>query len=99
MSGNDDLNYNFAQIDSVQALINSFCNQMDEHLAEVDGKFQALLSEGWQGGGATAFQGKSAQWHQGAESMRATLQKLAGSVGNASVNMQAADRAAQLRFS
>jgi len=99
MSNTDDLRYNFAAIESVQAAVNQFCDQMDSHLAEVDGKFQGMLSDGWSGPAADAFQGASQKWHKGAENMRLTLTQLAGKVGNASVNFQQADHDAMLRFS
>lgn len=95
----DEINYEFGTIESVQTLINQFVSQMNEHLDAVDRKFQTLIADGWHGSGATAFQGQSAKWHQGAANMATTLQSLAQKVGNASVNMQAADKAAMARFS
>lgn len=99
MGASDDLKYNFAAIESVQAAINQFCDQMDAHLNEVDGKFKGMLQDGWTGPAADAFQGASDKWHKGADNMRTTLNLLASKVGNASVNFQQADHRASLRFS
>lgn len=95
----DEINYEFSTIESVQALINQFVAQMNEHLDAVDRKFTTLIADGWTGAGATAFHSQSQKWHQGAANMATTLQTLAQKVGNASVNMQAADKAAMARFS
>jgi WXG100 family type VII secretion target len=95
----DHINYSFAEIESVQAVINQFVQQMNSNLSDVDTKFKNLIADGWHGSGADAFQAQSAKWHQGANNMAQTLQTLAQKVGNASVNMEAADRAAAARFS
>jgi WXG100 family type VII secretion target len=99
MSGaSDDLLYQYAGIDTVAGAISSFVAQMNANLDEVDGKFKNLIAQGWHGAGANAFQGKSAQWHAAANEMASTLQQLSTKVGNAAVNMQAADSAAAARF-
>lgn len=94
----DSIIYNFASIDSVAASINAFVSQMNNDLAEVDQTFKNLLANGWQGAGADAFSGCSARWHQSANQMAETLQRLSQKVGNAAVNMQQADNAAAARF-
>src|SRR5690348_14489613 len=100
MSGaaGDDLVYNFSGIDSVAGAISTFVTDMNNQLDEVDSTFKNLLAQGWQGRAADAFTGCSAKWHAGAAQMAATLQKLSSAVGNAGVNMQAADQAAAARF-
>jgi|GEM_PF-3465489 len=94
----DHLVYDFAGIDTVSASINAFVGQMNEQLAEVERAFNALLANGWTGAGANAFQGCKAQWHSNAHQMSLTLQQLGQKVGEAAVNMQAADNAAGARF-
>ena len=99
MTGNDgSLVYNFEGINSISASIAAFVGQMNEQLGDVDKTFGNLLSSGWSGAGAEAFQGCSAQWHQGANRMAETLQTLSQKVGTAGVNMQQADSAAAARF-
>jgi WXG100 family type VII secretion target len=94
----DSIIYNFASIDSVAGSINSFVTQMNNDLGEVDKTFKDLLANGWQGAGADAFTGCSAKWHQNANQMAETLQRLSQKVGNAAVNMQQADQAAAAKF-
>jgi WXG100 family type VII secretion target len=99
MSGSsDDLVYNFGGIDSMSASIAAFVSNMDSDLAEVDAKFNNLLAEGWTGSAADAFHQCSNKWHQGAQQMAATLQKLSSAVGTAGANMQQADQQAAARF-
>jgi WXG100 family type VII secretion target len=97
MSG-DSIVYNFAGIDSVAGSINAFVTQMNNDLGEVDQSFKNLLANGWQGAGADAFTGCSAKWHQNANQMAETLQRLSQKVGSAAANMQQADAAAAAKF-
>lgn len=94
----DDLVYDFNGISSLSGSIAAFVSQMNEHLNEVDRTFKNLLTNGWTGAGADAFQGCSDRWHANADQMAQTLQTLSQKVGDASVNMQAADAAAAARF-
>jgi WXG100 family type VII secretion target len=99
MSGNgDNLVYNFGGIDTIAATINSFVNQMNADLGEVDSKFQHLVAEGWSGTASQAFHACSQKWHSGADQMAQTLQKLSSAVGTAGANMSAADKQAAARF-
>lgn len=91
MSDPNDLFYDYAGISTVAAAINSFVSQMNANLAEVDGEFKKLLANGWQGKGADAFQGKSAQWHAAAKEMETTLAQFSTKVGDAGVRMQQVD--------
>lgn len=90
--------YDFNGIGSVTASIATFVNDMNERLDEVDRTFRNLLAHGWTGHGADAFSGCSQQWHNSANQMAATLQRLGQKVGNAAVNMQQADASAAARF-
>jgi WXG100 family type VII secretion target len=94
----DNLVYDFNGIDSLSGSIAAFVSQMNEHLSEVDRTFNDLLANGWSGAGANALQGCSNKWHSNADQMAQTLQTLSQRVGNAAVNMQAADAAAAARF-
>jgi WXG100 family type VII secretion target len=90
--------YNFDGIDTVSLSITTFVKDMNESLHEVEQAFENLLSAGWSGAAADAFQGCKAQWHTNATQMAATLTQLGTAVGNASVNMRAADQQAAARF-
>jgi WXG100 family type VII secretion target len=94
----DNLVYNFNGIDSLSGSIAAFVAQMNSHLEDVDRTFNNLIANGWSGAGADAFQECSAEWHKLANQMATTLQTLSTKVGNASVNMAAADAAAAARF-
>jgi WXG100 family type VII secretion target len=99
MSGDgNNLVYNFDGIDTMAATISSFVAQMNSDLADVDQKFQHLISEGWHGKASESFYACSRKWHTGAEQMAATLQKLSSAVGTAGVNMAQADAQAAARF-
>ncbi|GIG57041.1 hypothetical protein Lfu02_14130 [Longispora fulva] len=90
--------YDFGTIDSVSGQIETFVRDMNQTLEDTDKVFRNLLANGWSGKGAEAFTGASQRWHQQADAMAATLRRLSSSVGNAAVNMQAADQAAAGRF-
>jgi WXG100 family type VII secretion target len=99
MSGDgDNLVYNFGGIDTMAGSIASFVAQMNADLAEVDQKFQHLVGEGWHGKAAESFYACSQKWHQGADQMAQTLQKLSSAVGTAGANMAQADQQAAARF-
>lgn len=91
--------YNFDGINSVSGSITTFVSQMNQTLNDVDTVFRNLLSDGWTGKGADAFNTASQTWHRKADEMAQTLHQLAQKVGNAAVNMQQADQAAAARFS
>ncbi|EIV92647.1 WXG100 family type VII secretion target [Frankia sp. QA3] len=94
----DDLIYNYDGIDTVAAAIAAFVRQMDENLREVDGAFKDLLANGWTGAGADAFHQESTQWHAAADEIATTLGLLGTAVGNAGLDMRAADGRAAGRF-
>lgn len=97
MSG-DHIQITYGAVESVSAAINQFCSQMDEELANVDRKFRTLLSDGWQGMSANAFDAQQQKWHTGAENMKQTLAQLAQKVGDASTHFQTTDSAAAQAF-
>jgi WXG100 family type VII secretion target len=95
---NDDLLYSYEGIDNVAGAIAAFVSQMNGNLAEVDAKFKTLINNGWSGAGADAFALQSAKWHQAADQMAMTLQKLSTKVGDASIHMRGIDAKAAARF-
>jgi WXG100 family type VII secretion target len=94
----DDIVYDFGGIDTISGQITAFVNHMNEKLDEVDRTFKNLLANGWEGKGASAFQGCSLKWHGSAGQMATTLHSLSQKVGKAGANMAAADAAAAARF-
>ncbi|MGA8118185.1 MAG: WXG100 family type VII secretion target [Actinocatenispora sp.] len=94
----DELAYDFAGIDNVKGLITAFVSDMNEQLGAVDKKFTSLIHDGWQGKAADQFHARSQEWHKQAGNMAQTLHQLSNAVGNAGVNMAAADAAAAAKF-
>jgi WXG100 family type VII secretion target len=85
------ITYNYAQIGDVATAIGTYQGTMDRTLGELYQQFQALFAEDWNGAAGTACQEAQRKWNQGADEIKAALQRLGIKLGASAERMQEVD--------
>jgi WXG100 family type VII secretion target len=85
------ITYNYGQIADVATAIGTYQGNMDRALGELFQQFQSLFAQDWNGAAGTACQEAQRKWNQGADEIKAALQRLGVKLGASAERMQEVD--------
>jgi WXG100 family type VII secretion target len=93
MSGGSDVTrVKFDGLTTGESNFSMAARAMQNELTDLEGKLRLHLAE-WDSQAQQAYQTYQSQWHQAAMDMQNVVHQLAGAIGTANANYQAAERA------